>query len=46
MRRQMDANGDGNGTLTLDEWLNTMGKVGKSKSDEEFETELLGMFKK
>ena len=28
------------------EWVTTMGKVGLSKSDDEFEAELLGLFKK
>lgn len=40
----MDAQGDNDGTLNLDEWLTTMGKVGQSKTDEEFEKDLLGLF--
>ena len=41
----MDQSGDGNGTLTLDEWLSTMAKVGKSMTDEQFEADLLSMIK-
>ena len=39
----MDNGGDGDGSLTLDEWLITMSKVGKAMTDEQFEADLLGM---
>jgi Ca2+-binding EF-hand superfamily protein len=41
----MDESGDGNGELTLDEWLSTMAKVGNSMTDEQFEADLLSMIK-
>ena len=41
----MDSSGDGNGELTLDEWLQIMSKVGQSMSDEQFESDLLGLIK-
>ena len=42
----MDAQGDRDGTLSMDEWLSTMSKVGKSMSDEQFEQDLGSMVKR
>ena len=41
----MDQGGDQNGQLSLNEWLETFAKVGQSKTDDEFEDDLLSMFK-
>ena len=42
----MDSRGDQDGELSLEEWLNTMSKVGVKMTDEEFERDLGSMLKK
>lgn len=41
----MDGQGNGDGSLSLDEWLGTMSKVGGSMTDEQFETDLVSMLR-
>ena len=42
----MDAQGDRNGSLSMEEWLSTMAKVGKTMSDAQFEKDLGSMVKR
>ena len=41
----MDKRGDGNGSLSLDEWLTTMSLVGRSMTDAAFERDLASMLR-